>query len=305
MMRKGLAILLAAMCFMVIPALAQDEGPGLEGVTGDPGSFWGQTITFEGVLVEYINPYSFVMGEGAALDDDRVLVINDTGMPLPANLIRGERIRVTGIVLPGIDARDNDPNASPFVDDVINDTTRMGGTGMGGTNMTGTGVTDQGTTDVTSGGGTAGTGGTGDTTSQNLTGTAMPETPLAPTPEGATTEESTVGQDQGATPGAGGGATGGEVTPMMEATMDGTMAPGMDTTMSPEMTGVPEMTMQPTMDTSNMGDTTDNILPSMWEDGLAFYWNGNLPDDFNGFTIVRLVNVTDVEWLPLDDGTTP
>lgn len=293
-MRKGFAILLAAMFLLAIPAVAQEEGPGLEGITADPGSFWGQTITFEGVLVEYINPYSFVLGEGAAIDDDRVLVINDTLAPLPATLVRGERIRVTGIVLPGIDARDNDPNAIPFVDAVLNDVGRMGGS------MTDPEV--ETTTDTSAQTNVGASGGTGDTTTTTIVGTPMPETPLAPTPEMEMTAEATADMGMDMT-----------TTPMMEATMEMTVAPGMDATaettpmmdatMAPEMTGVPEMTMEATMDTSNMGDMTDNILPSLWEDGLAFYWNGNLPDDFNGFTIVRLINITDVEWVPIE--TTP
>jgi hypothetical protein len=104
---------LASMLILGGAALAQDaatpavpaegeviEGLTLESITADPGAVYGQEVTLEGVLTEFINVRTFVLSEGAALDDDKVLVINSTPIEFDPTLVTGERVRITGVVMP-------------------------------------------------------------------------------------------------------------------------------------------------------------------------------------------------------------
>jgi len=85
----------------VVPAEGEViEGPTLESVTADPGAVYGQEVTLEGVLAEFVNVRTFVLSEGAALDDDKVLVINNTPIEFDPTLVTGERVRITGVVMP-------------------------------------------------------------------------------------------------------------------------------------------------------------------------------------------------------------
>lgn len=78
---------------VVDPAL-----PDLETVTADPAAYIGQTITLEGVVQDLINVRAFVLGEGAALDNDQVLVINASGEEFDLRLTDGARFSLTGTV---------------------------------------------------------------------------------------------------------------------------------------------------------------------------------------------------------------
>lgn len=77
--------------------------PTLESVTADPASYYGQEVTFEGVVAELVNIRSFLLGEGAAIDDDQVLVLNHTGQEFNIGLTRDARVRVTGTIYPAFD----------------------------------------------------------------------------------------------------------------------------------------------------------------------------------------------------------
>ncbi|MBZ0296040.1 MAG: DUF4131 domain-containing protein [Anaerolineae bacterium] len=84
-------------------ALAQDDtddGATLESVTADTASYIGQEVTLEGVIEELVNVRAFTLGEGAALDDDKVLVVNNSGHEFDLRITAGQRIRITGIVHP-------------------------------------------------------------------------------------------------------------------------------------------------------------------------------------------------------------
>ena len=70
----------------------------LEELTADSAEFYGETVSLEGTIVEFVNSSSFVIGEDAAIDDDRILVLNNSGEVLPIQLFRGEFIVVTGVV---------------------------------------------------------------------------------------------------------------------------------------------------------------------------------------------------------------
>ncbi|MFN8528241.1 MAG: hypothetical protein U0670_06495 [Anaerolineae bacterium] len=72
----------------------------LEDLTADPTTFFGQQVTLEGVVSNLVNPAALVLGEGVALDDDQVLVINTSGQPFDIRLTDGARFLVTGTVYP-------------------------------------------------------------------------------------------------------------------------------------------------------------------------------------------------------------
>ena len=77
-----------------------DEGPTLETVTADSTAYYGQEVVLEGVIEEFLNRRTFILGEGAELDNDMVLVINNAAQELPLNLVVGERVQIRGIIAP-------------------------------------------------------------------------------------------------------------------------------------------------------------------------------------------------------------
>lgn len=106
-MRRLLVLFLSLVALLSMGAIAMAQetddtadGATLETVTGDSASFFGQEVTLEGEVIEFLNPRIFVLGEGAALDDDKVLVINNTNRELNLSLITGERARLTGTIVP-------------------------------------------------------------------------------------------------------------------------------------------------------------------------------------------------------------
>ena len=104
----------------VVPAEGEViEGPTLETVTADPGAVYGQEVTLEGVLTEFVNVRTFVLSEGAALDDDKVLVINNTPIEFDPTLVTGERVRITGIVMPSYNEGGFDQVISNFMSLIV------------------------------------------------------------------------------------------------------------------------------------------------------------------------------------------
>lgn len=79
---------------------AGQGGVDLEGLTADAGAYVGQTVRLEGVVDNLLNIRAFVLGEGAALDNDQVLVINTSGEEFDIRLTEGSRFAVTGVVYP-------------------------------------------------------------------------------------------------------------------------------------------------------------------------------------------------------------
>jgi uncharacterized cupredoxin-like copper-binding protein len=109
-MRKFLFPVFAVIAVLLfgVVALAQEtddtaDGATLNSVTADSASFFGQEVTLEGEVVEFLNARTFVLGEGAPLFDAKVLVINNTNRELDPSIISGERARLTGIVMPSFE----------------------------------------------------------------------------------------------------------------------------------------------------------------------------------------------------------
>ncbi|MBZ0303829.1 MAG: hypothetical protein K8J31_29075 [Anaerolineae bacterium] len=74
------------------------DGATLETVTADTASFVGTTVTLQGTVAEFVNARTFVLAEGAAVDDDQVLVINTGSDEFDLHLSAGQRVQVTGTV---------------------------------------------------------------------------------------------------------------------------------------------------------------------------------------------------------------
>lgn len=86
----------------------------LEELTENPGDYHGETVIMEGFVMEYVNVNSFVLHENATLDDDQILVINNSGSTFPADLFSGSPVIVTGVIHPSLqfsNQQENDENA--------------------------------------------------------------------------------------------------------------------------------------------------------------------------------------------------
>lgn len=95
---------LLALALVVSAQETPDMVPStLEEVTGNPDTYRGQTVLIEGYIREFVNVDSFVLHEQAALDDDSILVINNSGTPFPPRFFRGDRVVVTGKVYGSFD----------------------------------------------------------------------------------------------------------------------------------------------------------------------------------------------------------
>lgn len=75
--------------------------PDIEDVAEEPDSYYLQEIALEGEVDEVMSDYTFTLKEDQLIDDDRLLMINATGEPLPSE---DEKIVVTGVVRPYIQA---------------------------------------------------------------------------------------------------------------------------------------------------------------------------------------------------------
>ncbi len=84
----------------VTPMPQGEGGVDLEGLTGDPSLYVGQTVSLEGVVENLVNVRAFVFGEGVAIDNDQVLVVNTSGEEFDIRVTDGSRFVVTGTVYP-------------------------------------------------------------------------------------------------------------------------------------------------------------------------------------------------------------
>src|SRR5690606_9028882 len=79
------------------------NGITLGDVTANSPDYYGQQVTLYGWLVEFVNVRSFIMGEGDPLFDSQVLVINNTPEEFDWSLVAGERVQITGVVMPSFE----------------------------------------------------------------------------------------------------------------------------------------------------------------------------------------------------------
>ena len=86
-----------------VESMVVSEG-NLETVTGDSAPWYGQVVTLEGEIGDFISTRMFTLGEGAALDNDQVLVVNNSVRMFPPEVMEHARIRVTGRIHPSLEA---------------------------------------------------------------------------------------------------------------------------------------------------------------------------------------------------------
>ena len=85
----------------VILAKSMVLSPELEDVSENPENYYGLEIALEGEIDEVRNAYTFTLKEGELIFEDEILVINNSGMPIPAE---DEKVVVIGQVRPYIQA---------------------------------------------------------------------------------------------------------------------------------------------------------------------------------------------------------
>ncbi len=108
----GLVLVIGLLSFGIVGAQDATQPPpeatvtpcgDLENVTANHTSCYGQEVTLTGVIEDLLNVRTFVLGEGAALDDDKVLVINNTGQEFDLRVARDQNVQVIGTVWPSIE----------------------------------------------------------------------------------------------------------------------------------------------------------------------------------------------------------
>jgi len=60
-------------------------------------------VIMEGFIETFLSVDAFILGENVSIDNDQVLVINNTGRSLPRDLFTGANIVITGVVRPSYD----------------------------------------------------------------------------------------------------------------------------------------------------------------------------------------------------------
>ncbi|MDX2137532.1 MAG: hypothetical protein SF123_05510 [Chloroflexota bacterium] len=309
-MKQWLVLIVVALLVMVGGATisAQDtvgEPIGLGDVTGDSASYYGQTVTIQAVIGEFVSSNVFVLTDAAVLSNNSVLVINNSGRPLPNSYVKGQEVIVTGRVHPSFSEVFNG-NVQQFPSFYEERMGMMGTDGMG--QGTGTGATvatqDPGLMTTPDAAGMAtqdpnmmttptaaqgATGNTGDASGTTGSGGAASGTGDT---SGSTGTGSTGGNSgTGSTTGAGDsaqatpvGGTGAEATPVGGTTGDsGMMA-----------TPVPG---------GNMGMGDSGMMGPMpyEEDMLAWVYGEALPDEYDVFTIIELTDINQLMY-PSDIG---
>lgn len=289
--RIFIVALLAVALVGVVTAQDDPEGPTLESVTGTE-DYYGQTVTLEGVVREFVGSRIFVLHEDVTVDDDAVLVIN-MGPEIDMSVVTDTRLQVTGTIQPSLQyITDNELSAPIFTpaDDA--------GTDMD-TDMEPTAEMVEPTME----------GEMEPTVEGEADMEPTMEGDMEPTAEGeADVEIPTVDADLDITV-----TPEGEVSDM-EATIEGeepTMEGDMEMTATPEgemmeptVEGEPTMEgdMEPTaemdMEATPEMDASDNMMSI--PDVVNFYYAGNLPENFDSFTILIIDATSDITIVPQD-----
>jgi hypothetical protein len=305
-MKRVFGVLLLGLMFVVVggAALAQDAQPmtgtpsTLEEVAADSPSFWGQTVMLEGLIAEFISTNIFVLHEGEAVDDDAVLVINNSGQPLPNSYIKGQAIIISGRILPSFAEITADPaiRLPSYYED-------MGGMMPG---MANTGSMD---TMATADPAMAGTPSDATGPVATLDSMGMSVTPA----EGATADPAMMATADPATMATADLA----LLPTTDPNMAGTEMPtsegdmSMTATMDPAMSGTDTasatLTMDPNAMTTPMIEATPGAitLPAdiggyTWEDTLSIVYGDNLPDQYDVYTILELTSISQLAYPPAE-----
>lgn len=319
-MKRAAGLLLVGLMLVVMggAALAQDAQPmtgmpsTLEEVAADSPSFWGQTVMLEGMIAEFISTNIFVLHEGEAVDDDAVLVINNSGQPLPNSYIKGQAIIISGRILPSFAEITADPAVrlpSYFED--------MGGVipGMGGQMpMDSMATADPATMTTPDAAATvdpAMAGTPSDVTGPVATLDSMGMSVTAA--EGATADPAMMATADPATLATADPA----LLPTTDPNLAGTEMPtsegdmSMTATTDPAMSGTDTASATLTMDPNAMTTPVIEATPGaitlpadvggyLWEDTLAIVYGDNLPDQYDVYTILELTSISQLAYPPAE-----
>jgi len=90
----------------------------IEAITDNSTDYYGAVVTIEAQLMNMIGTRIFELGQAELFSDSRVLVVNNTNETLPASLVEGATLRITGRVHPSYDVVQRDANwtYTPFDD---------------------------------------------------------------------------------------------------------------------------------------------------------------------------------------------
>lgn len=92
--------------------LAQDAPMGdpvpvsIGDITGGATPYYGQHVTFQGTIREFVSTNAFVLTDGTM----NVLVVNNSGHPLPNSFVKGHEVSIAGRVHPSFTEVVGDPN---------------------------------------------------------------------------------------------------------------------------------------------------------------------------------------------------
>jgi hypothetical protein len=77
-----------------------EAGITIGDITGDSEAYYGQTVTVEGNVDEFVNIRSFLLGESGLLTRAQLLVVNASGEELPLDVVKDSQVLITGVVYP-------------------------------------------------------------------------------------------------------------------------------------------------------------------------------------------------------------
>jgi hypothetical protein len=275
--RIFIVALLAVALVGVVAAQDDPEGPTLESVTGTE-DYYGQTVTLEGVVREFVGSRIFVLHEDVTVDDDAVLVIN-MGPEIDMSVVTDTRLQVTGTIQPSLQyITDNELSAPIFTP------AEDAGTDMD-TDMEPTAEMVEPTME-------------GDM-EPTVEGEADAEVPtvdadmdLTVTPEGEVSDmEATIEGEEPTMEGEM------EMTAMPEGEMMEPTVEG-EADMEPTMEGDMEPTVESDMEATPEMDASDDMMSI--PDVVNFYYAGNLPENFDSFTILIIDATSDITIVPQD-----
>lgn len=78
------------------------DGATIESVTSESDEYYGEIVTLEGEIGEFVNSRIFALGESAAIDNDLVLVVNNSSETFDPRIMAEAHVIVTGRVHPSV-----------------------------------------------------------------------------------------------------------------------------------------------------------------------------------------------------------
>jgi hypothetical protein len=74
--------------------------PAIGEVSANPSQFYDQEVNLQGILLEFVSPNAFVISDDTVGDLRPLLVINNSGLPLPNTLTKFSQVSLVGRVIP-------------------------------------------------------------------------------------------------------------------------------------------------------------------------------------------------------------